>query len=140
MPRGGKRVGAGRKPGLPAKKIRERQQQVQAILADDITPFQVMIENMRHWRKLAISSEAALAQMSHKDVKGMKPEDAFDYILNEVKRVAGFRDRAEECAQHAAPYCHPKISTVTHQGDQDNPISHIHKIEFEIVHSPNAGR
>ena len=33
-----------------------------------------------------------------------------------------------------------KVSTVTHQGDQDNPISHIHKIEFAIVHSPNAGR
>jgi hypothetical protein len=52
----------------------------------------------------------------------LKPEDAFDYILNEVKRVAGFRDRAEECAQHAAPYCHPKLSTITHQGDQDNPL------------------
>jgi hypothetical protein len=25
-------------------------------------------------------------------------------------------------------------------GDQGNPIAHIHKIEFEIGHSPNAGR
>ena len=44
MGHGGKRVGAGRKPGLPAKKIRERQEQVKAILGDDILPFQVMIE------------------------------------------------------------------------------------------------
>jgi hypothetical protein len=117
--RGGKRAGAGRKPGLPAKKIRERQEQVKAILGDDILPFQVMIENMRHWRRLAISAEEALAKMSHKDIK---PEDVLNHILSQAESVAALRDRAEECAQHAAPYCHPKLSTITHQGDQDNPL------------------
>ena len=136
MGHGGKRVGAGRKPGLPAKKIRERQEQVKAILGDDILPFQVMIENMRHWRKLAISAEDALAKMSHRDIKGMKPGDAFNHILNEVKRVAGFRERAEECAKDAAPFCHPKLATVTHQGDQDNPLKVIHGIDRVILDPP----
>ena len=95
---------------------------------------------MRHWRKLAISAEDALAKMSHKDIKSMKPEDAFNHILNEVKRVAGFRERAEECAKDAAPFCHPKLATVTHQGDQDNPLKVIHGIDRVIPDPPARGQ
>jgi hypothetical protein len=44
MPKGGARIGAGRKPGVPAKKTQELQQRV---AAEGITPLEYMLSVLR---------------------------------------------------------------------------------------------
>lgn len=115
MPRGGKRERAGRKKGaltVRTRKIAER------ALADGCTPLDVMLENMRHFQQVAMDAEAVLAQMSAENLPG-NPESAeeqFKALLAEVKKAAGFRQMAHECARDASPYLHPRLSAVQHSG------------------------
>jgi hypothetical protein len=111
MPRGGKREGAGRPEGaltIKTRKIAER------ALADGCTPLDVMLENMRHFQQVALDAEAFLATMTATDLPGRpeKPEDQFKALLAEVKKAAGFRHMAHECARDASPYIHARLSSV----------------------------
>ena len=73
MPRGGKRPGAGRKPGSATKRTREIADRA---AARGLTPLEVMLRAMRrHWRK-------------------------------------GELDRAAVIAKDAAPYVHPRLSSI----------------------------
>lgn len=113
--RGGKREGAGRKQGsltVRTRKIAER------AIAEGKTPLDVMLDNMRHFQQVALDAEAVLASMTANDLPGNpeRPEDQFKALLAEVKKAAGFRQLAHECARDASPYLHARLSAVQHSG------------------------
>lgn len=115
MSHGGKREGAGRKQGALAirtRKIAER------AIAEGKTPLDVMLDNMRHFQQVALDAEAVLATMTANDLPGNpeKPEEQFKALLAEVKKAAGFRQLAHECARDASPYLHARLSAVQHSG------------------------
>lgn len=138
MARGGKRVGSGRKVGAGTKLTRAIADKA---IAEGHSPLEVMLDNMRHFQRVAHDAEAILAGLTAEEFAGakganLKPDEQFKLLLAEVKKAAGFRQMAQECARDASPYMHPRLSTVQHQGDQDNPI--VHRIERLIVDDSNT--
>lgn len=107
MPAGGKREGAGRKSGIPNKASLARQKRV---AASGATPLDVMLKDMRY--------HDALADKEAK--KGVKAD---------VAKVAKERLAAREAAEKAAPYVHPKLQSVVHGSNPDQPV------KAEIKHS-----
>lgn len=127
MSRGGAREGAGRPKGALVKRSQKLAEQA---IADGNTPLDIMLANMRHFQLVAVSAEAVIEQLSHEQSieSGEKPEDQFKKLLAEVKKAAGFREMAQECARDAAPYIHPRLQAVQHSGpDGGNLIVEIVK-------------
>jgi hypothetical protein len=108
MPRGGRRVGAGRKLGAATKRTREIANQA---AATGKMPLEVMLDNMRYFANMAESAEAAIAELSADKIAGMPPEEQFKYLLAEVKKAVGLREMAQSCARDAASYVHPRLSS-----------------------------
>lgn len=131
MARGGKREGAGRKAG--ALTVRTRKVAEQAI-AEGRAPLEVMLDNMRHFQTVAKNAEAILEGLTVEEYSGenLTPEDQFKKLLAEVKKAAGFRQMAHDCARDAAPYVHPKLASIEHTGRDGGPIL-VDKIERVIV-------
>jgi len=86
---GGKRRGAGRKPGSATRRTRE------------------------------IADKAASS--------GLTP---LDYMLNILRDESMDTESRFEAAKAAAPYVHPKLASVEHKGDADNPLQTISRIEI----------
>lgn len=102
MPRGsapGERRG-GRKKGVPNKKTAALQEQV---ASTGMTPLEVMLDNMR----FAYDQAQELADSAD-------PED-------QVK-LRTLRGIAQDCAKDAAPYLHPKLTSIEHGGKDGGPI------------------
>lgn len=112
---GGKREGAGRPKGALAHRTRKIAEEA---IQHGTTPLEIMLANMRHFQNVAESAERVLEQLSAEDMaKGdTKPEDQFKKLLAEVKKAAGFRQMAQECARDASPYIHPRLQAIQHQG------------------------
>jgi len=132
MTHGGKREGAGRKPGAVTKRTREIADQA---LAEGKSPLEVMLENMTHFQQVALDAEAVLAGLTVEEIGGkdMSPEEQFKMLMAKAKNAAGFRQMAQECARDAAPFIHAKLASVTIGGDEESPVTLIHKIERIIV-------
>jgi hypothetical protein len=47
-----------------------------------------------------------------------------------LKKVIEWRQIAQECAKDAAPYVHPKLSSVEHGGNDKKPVQMKMTIEF----------
>lgn len=110
MARGGVRKGAGRKAGAVTVKTREIANKVAADGGRQM--LEIMVENARHLFNLALEAEQALAEMTPDKIAGLEPEEQFNVILAEVKKAAGLRMLAQECASEAAPFMHAKISPI----------------------------
>jgi hypothetical protein len=124
MSRGGKREGAGRKKG--ALTVRTQKIAEQAA-KEGKTPLEVMLDNMRHFQQVALSAEAVIESLSAEQVElgDASPEAQFKKLLAEVKKAAGFRQMAHECARDAAGYLHPKLQSIAHTGDDGGPLQII---------------
>lgn len=141
MARGGKRDGAGRPTGAVTKRTREAAERA---LATGMTPLDVMLDNMRHFQQVAIDAEATLEGLTADEFSeavpaGASPEDQFKFLLAQVKKTAGFRQMAQDAARDAAPYVHPKLASVEHKGDPNNPVAHVHRVEL-VPLTPDEGR
>ena len=136
MARGGKREGSGRPPGALTRRTRETAERA---LAEGKAPLEVMLDNMRHFQQVALDAEAVIESMNEAEVAslGQSHEEQFKALLAKVKQAAGLRVMAHECARDAAPYMHPKLSTVQVAGDKDNPLEMIHRIE-RVIYDPKA--
>lgn len=121
MPRGGKREGSGRKVGALTTRTRAVAEQA---VAEGKAPLEVMLENMRHFRQVALDAEAVIESMNDEQLStlGGNHEEQFKALLAKVKQAAGLRVMAQECARDAAPFIHARLSAVQHSGDEDKPI------------------
>lgn len=133
MSRGGKREGAGRKKG--SLTIRTQETAARA-LAEGKSPLDIMLDNMRHFQKVAMDAETVIESLTAEEIAslGQTHEDQFRALLAKVKQAAGLRQMAHECARDAAPYIHPKLSAVSHTGPDGGPIKH--QIVERIVVDP----
>lgn len=120
--RGGNRSGSGRKKGVPGKKTVERLAIASAAKARGIDPLHVMLENMAHFQQSAVDAEKILKGLTAKDICGrqLEPAEQFKVLLAEVKKAAGLRQMAQECARDAAPYVHPRLTSIG--GTPDSPV------------------
>lgn len=89
---------------------------------------------MRHFNKLAESAEAALAEISAEKIASMEPEEQFKHLLAEVKKAAGLRNMAQECARDAAPYSHSRLSTVEAKHEHSGSVG----VRFIVEGAPAA--
>jgi hypothetical protein len=98
----------GRQAGTPNKASAARQAEV---AASGITPLEVMLANMRSYHRQA---EGLLELLS-----AAESPEAKIQILGEASH---HRQMAQKCAADAANYVHPKLASVQHSGDPDNPL------------------
>lgn len=97
---GGKRDGAGRKPGIPNKASAHRE----AVVAHSgATPLAAMLRKMRFHLRIADLEEE----------KGSEADSG---------KIIAALDKAEEAAQRAAPYVHPRLAAIEHTGAGGGPI------------------
>jgi len=136
MGHGGKRIGAGRRKGVPGKRTAERIRVAELALKTGVSPIDIMYKNMLIWDRQADSAEEALAELSLEAVKGMKPDQQFDYLLQQAKKAIGFRELSQRAACDLAPYRAPKLSSITVEGSQDKPI--VNRVERVIVRSARS--
>lgn len=133
MARGGKRKGAGRKAGSLTVRTRKVAEQA---AAEGKSPLEVMLNNMRHFQEVALDAEAILADMTIDElgVTQLPADEQFKRLLAEVKKAAGFRQMAHECAKDAAPYIHPKLASIEHTGEDGGPI----RLLFKTIYEPKG--
>lgn len=118
----GTRVG-GRQKGTKNKLTVQRERQADATaaaaIAAGLDPLDIMLSNMRHFQQVALDAEATLEGLTAEEISGQasSPEDQFKLLLAKAKQAAGLRQMAHECARDAAPYIHPRLSSVEHSGD-----------------------
>lgn len=118
MARGGKREGAGRKAGSLTTRTREVAEKA---AATGQTPLEVMLDNMRHFQRVALEAEATLegltaAEFSTQVPKDASPEEQFKFLLAQVKKTASFRQAAQDAARDASPYIHARLAAIEHSG------------------------
>jgi hypothetical protein len=126
MARGGARPGAGRKKGSASLKTREIADQA---AREGKTPLEVMIGNMRFHDRLAEEAERRLAQGD----------------IGEISDILKFRKLAQEAAEGAAPYIHPRLSSVDLKAEVEekrvlerNPLSTEEWAEKHDVELPDT--
>jgi hypothetical protein len=111
MAHGGKRPGAGRKPG--ALTVRTREVADKAI-AEGISPLEVMLANMRFYHQEAID---LVNKLTSEGVAPAEPaegdEDAAEQVdsnlVEQLRTLLMLRKMAGEEAARAAPYVHPRV-------------------------------
>jgi len=104
---GGRRVGAGRKPGAVTVLTRRRANE---LAAADVSPLDVMAANMSFW-----SNEAA--SLADRLLAIPLPENdpvAFKEIASVLRLLLDARQQAQRCAVDLAPYVHPKPAPIPH--------------------------
>ena len=73
-------------------------------------------------RNVRTAEQAAAIEAS-----GLTP---LDYLMSVVRDIAAAKDERIDAAKAAAPYVHPKLSSIEHRGDSDNPLEVITRIEL----------
>lgn len=114
--RGGKREGAGRKKGTPNKRTLYLKELSEKAVDSGITPLEVMLNNMRSYYN---DLDGLLSRLV--DEKG-KPVS-----IGDARLILGLRQLAGNAAKDAAPFCHPKLQSITHSGKIGGPSEEITK-------------
>lgn len=57
-------------------------------------------------------------------------EMPLDFMLRIMRDPEADESRRIDCAKAAAQYCHPKLASVEHTGDADNPVEVVTRIEL----------
>lgn len=106
--RGGRREGAGRKPGKANEKTRLVSERIleERLASNKKQPLEVMLDNM----EFALNEAGDLM----KKIIEMKPGE--EGGMDALKSLLRLRSMAQECAKDAAPYVHPRLSSVEHSG------------------------
>lgn len=116
MPRGGRRVGAGRPVGTTLPEKRNRIEQTTAATRGVLrkhTPMDVMAMTMNGY--------ISAAEILGKDIVRVD-----DRIITQLNLL----DKASAIAKDLAPYMHPRLATIEHKGNDDKPIQHHMTVEF----------
>lgn len=110
MARGGKRPGAGRKPGTVSEATKRRKEIAEEALASGVSPLNVMLTTMRALWGQATNEAGEVVNMS----KAMQ---------------------ANIVAKDAAPFIHPKLANVQASIEGDLDVSGV--VTYEL---PSNGR
>lgn len=126
---GGFRPGGGRKKG--DRNIRNRQVASAYIATKQITPLEVMLENMlwAHTKAADLLADL-LAKLGIDSVEDLKKNG-----IEVFKELLRLRMIAQECAKDAAPYIHPKLAALEVTGKDGGPIEHADASEAEFIRS-----
>jgi hypothetical protein len=73
---------------------------------------------------------AIVATAAEWSAKILDPDMLIPERLDVLKKVMEWRQIAQECAKDAAPYVHPKLSSVEHGGNDKKPVQMKMTIEF----------
>jgi hypothetical protein len=114
MSHGGKRTGAGRRKGQVSDQTRRRVEVAERALAGGVSPLDVMLDNMR----FAYAKAGDLLEGMKLSIESGAPVSS-----DKMKELMRMRAMAQTFASDAAPYVHPKLAAVTHEGNQDNPVA-----------------
>jgi len=68
-------------------------------------------------------NKAAAARESAVAASGLTP---LEYMLKVFRNTREDKDRRLDAAKAAAPYVHPKLSSIVHKGDTKQPIAVAH--------------
>jgi hypothetical protein len=55
-------------------------------------------------------------------IKAKGGEMPIDFLLRHMRNAKNPMEIRVKCAKEAAPYVHPKLSTITHVGDPERPL------------------
>jgi hypothetical protein len=105
MARGGKREGAGRKPG-PGKWGKDARDLRDRLLVTGKTPVELLAANMLAAQAEADKLDALRASL---DLASLNPEDANTY-LDLLAKSEALKATANQCAKDVAPYLQPKVT------------------------------
>lgn len=109
---GGKREGAGRKPGASTQLTRY---EITKVAKSGKAPADIMLKNMWWWDEQADLLQAQIVE-SLKDVKLIEDDDQkLDELGKLKKKFDAFvhaRDKAQSCAVDAAPYIHARLQSI----------------------------
>lgn len=105
--KGGKRQGAGRKPGIK-NKVNEAIKR-KMLEGGEILPVEFMLQIMRAPEPRRRANEGAKAFMA---------------------RYRSWSTDRLEAAKAAAPYIQPKLQSIEHKGDPDKPLKTSLTVEF----------
>ena len=104
MARGGKRTGAGRKPGVPSQKTTNRLKIAEDAAADGITPLEVMLTQMRtYWEANTEEMRAKACDIAKDAAPYLHPR--FSAVDNTLKDDGGLVVRIVKFAQTALSKC-----------------------------------
>lgn len=97
---GGARAGAGRPKGALARK---NQEVIEKAKAGGLMPLDVLLGDMRYFYE-----ESEMWIRMHKGASS----DEREALKEEMKTAMNYRGIARECAQLAAPYLHPRLTSI----------------------------
>ena len=115
----------GRQKGTPNKASAARQAEV---AASGVTPLEVMLDNMRSAYRSALELEEQLEDL---------PPQELEARLQLMGEIARQRAAAQKCAADAANYVHPKLASIQHGEDPDNPLKGVtdaHRLDAMIAY------
>lgn len=122
---GGKRANSGRQKGT----LNRRTQELIAKARErGVTPLEVMLQNMDFWNDQA---EGMIKQLKDLAVD-VTDVECLKELFGLIAKISDFRMKAQSCAVDAAPYMHPRLASVTVQGDANKPIQHIHSGQVSL--------
>ncbi len=96
----------GRPPGAPAKMTYKKALELSNA---DRTPLDVMIDNMNFWWDQAKDLGEQLKNLVVDEMDNAAKADA----LQKIGRFLAARENAQKCAVDAAPYVHPKFTSIS---------------------------
>ena len=114
---GGQRPGAGRKPG---RGVTRTQVKIAVEIAErlGVQPIQIMLEQMtyaqRKWQEAKTDIEAG--------------RGSAEFLEMRREQMNYFFTAAHDRAIAAAPYLHPRIASITLEGNPENPVQVQHAI------------
>ena len=124
----------GRKPGLADRRTADIA--VQAALKG-ITPIEVMLDNMRFAHESALDLVSSINKMMAKGQIERKLGEGSETVLDMYREMLRLRSMAQDCAQGAAPYIHPKYTTIQLTDKDEAPIP-FSVVRREIIDQAKA--
>lgn len=86
-------------------------------------------------RKGSTNTRTALERAATREkIEAIKSEgDTPLEVLLRIMRSSKDEAVIIDCAKAAAPYIHPKLSSVEHKGDPDNPLEQNSRVELVVI-------
>jgi hypothetical protein len=118
---GGARAGSGRKRAPLGSVVSTAKASV--IKENDLTPLQVMQDNMMWYVTRALNARAAAVAIKGDNEKANEQRSKLIY---EAERLAS---KSQSCATDTAPYLHPRLQSI--EGNANKPVTHTLVVKWQ---------